>query len=85
MNSADSGQPDHWLALESDGSGGPWGCRIESVGVKLPALRLTTRDPIAALQAAVKSGRLGEARNTLMLAAGAGITIALAAYRQTPR
>jgi len=40
--------------------------------------------PIAALQAAIKSGRLGEARNTLLLAAGAGITVALALYRQTP-
>jgi 3-oxoacyl-[acyl-carrier-protein] synthase-3 len=39
---------------------------------------------IAALQAAVKSGRLGEARTTLMLAAGAGITVALAVYRQAP-
>jgi 3-oxoacyl-[acyl-carrier-protein] synthase III len=37
-------RPEHWLALESPGSGGPWGCRIESVGVKLPAQRLTTRD-----------------------------------------
>jgi 3-oxoacyl-[acyl-carrier-protein] synthase-3 len=36
--------PDHWLALESPSSAGPWGCRIESVGVKLPARRLTTRD-----------------------------------------
>jgi len=43
-----------------------------------------TTGPIAALQAAVRSGRLGEARNTLMLAAGAGITVALALYRQTP-
>ncbi len=43
-----------------------------------------TTGPIAALQAAVRSGRLGEARNTLMLAAGAGITVALAVYRQTP-
>ena len=43
-----------------------------------------TTASIAALQAAVRSGRLGEARNTLILAAGAGITIALAAYRQTP-
>jgi len=42
-----------------------------------------TTGPIAALQAAVKSGRLGEARNTVMLAAGAGITVALALYRQT--
>ena len=43
-----------------------------------------TTGPIAALQAAIKSGRLGEARNTLLLAAGAGITVALALYRQTP-
>jgi len=42
-----------------------------------------TTGPIAALQAAVKSGRLGEARNTLMVAAGAGITVAFALYRQT--
>jgi 3-oxoacyl-[acyl-carrier-protein] synthase-3 len=39
---------------------------------------------IAALEAAIRSGRLAEARNTLMLAAGAGITVALALYRQTP-
>jgi 3-oxoacyl-[acyl-carrier-protein] synthase III len=38
--------------------------------------------PIAGLQAALRSGRLREARNTLMLAAGAGITVALALYRQ---
>jgi 3-oxoacyl-[acyl-carrier-protein] synthase III len=43
-----------------------------------------TTGPIAALQAAIRSGRLGEARNTLMLAAGAGITVALALYRQAP-
>jgi 3-oxoacyl-[acyl-carrier-protein] synthase-3 len=43
-----------------------------------------TTGPIAALQAAIRSGRLGEARNTLLLAAGAGITIALALYRQAP-
>jgi 3-oxoacyl-[acyl-carrier-protein] synthase III len=41
-----------------------------------------TTGPIAALQAAIRSGRLGEARTTLMLAAGAGITVALALYRQ---
>ncbi len=40
--------------------------------------------PIAALEAALKSGRLAEARTTLMLAVGAGITVALALYRQTP-
>jgi 3-oxoacyl-[acyl-carrier-protein] synthase III len=44
-----------------------------------------TTGPIAALEAAVRSGRLGEARDTLMLAAGAGITVALALYHQTPR
>jgi 3-oxoacyl-[acyl-carrier-protein] synthase III len=41
-----------------------------------------TTGSIAALQAAIKSGRLGEARTTLMLAAGAGITVTLALYRQ---
>jgi 3-oxoacyl-[acyl-carrier-protein] synthase III len=44
--------------------------------------RCYTTGPIAALQAAVKSGRLGEAHNTVLLAAGAGITVALALYRQ---
>jgi 3-oxoacyl-[acyl-carrier-protein] synthase-3 len=39
--------------------------------------------PIAALQAAIKTGRLGESRNTLMVTAGAGITVSLALYRQT--
>lgn len=43
-----------------------------------------TTGHIAALQAAIKSGRLGEARNTLMVAAGAGITVVLALYRQSP-
>src|SRR5579875_2338082 len=37
-------QSGHWLTLQSPGSGGSWGCRIESVGVKIPAPRLTTRD-----------------------------------------
>ena len=35
---------DHWMALESPDSGGHGGCRIESVGVKLPARTLTTRN-----------------------------------------
>jgi len=43
-----------------------------------------TTGPIAALQAAIKSGRLAEAENALLIAAGAGITVALALYRQTP-
>jgi 3-oxoacyl-[acyl-carrier-protein] synthase III len=41
-----------------------------------------TTGPIAALQAATKSGRLAEARTTLLLAAGPGATVALALYRQ---
>jgi 3-oxoacyl-[acyl-carrier-protein] synthase III len=43
-----------------------------------------TAGTIAALEAATKSGKLAEARNTLLLAVGAGITVALALYRQTP-
>jgi 3-oxoacyl-[acyl-carrier-protein] synthase III len=39
---------------------------------------------LAALQAAIKSGRFSESQNILMLTAGAGITVALALYRQTP-
>jgi len=44
MGETPTKQPNHWLTLQSAGSGGPWGCRIESVGVKVPAQRLTTRD-----------------------------------------
>jgi 3-oxoacyl-[acyl-carrier-protein] synthase III len=43
-----------------------------------------TTGPIAAFQAAIRSGRLKEARNVLVLAAGAGITVTLALYRQVP-
>jgi 3-oxoacyl-[acyl-carrier-protein] synthase III len=43
-----------------------------------------TAGTIAALEVAAKSGRLAEARNTLLLAVGAGITVTLALYRQTP-
>ena len=35
---------DRWLALQSPERSGAAGCRIESVGVKLPAHRLTTRE-----------------------------------------
>jgi len=41
MTESDRKQPGHWLMPGSDGA---WGTRIESVGVKLPAQRLTTRD-----------------------------------------
>jgi len=44
MTEIRSNQPDHWLTLAPPESGRSWGCRIESVGVKLPASRLTTRD-----------------------------------------
>jgi 3-oxoacyl-[acyl-carrier-protein] synthase III len=44
MDDMEPQQSGHWLTLQSAGSGGTWGCRIESVGVKLPAGRLTTRD-----------------------------------------
>src|SRR6266487_4800906 len=37
-------QSDHWMSLESPDSAASWGCRIESVGVKLPARRLTTKE-----------------------------------------
>ena len=39
---------------------------------------------IAALQSAVRSGRLAEARNIVLLTAGPGITVCLALYRQEP-
>jgi 3-oxoacyl-[acyl-carrier-protein] synthase III len=44
MDEANGNRSGHWLTLQSAGSEGTWGCRIESVGVKLPARRLTTRD-----------------------------------------
>lgn len=34
----------HRLTLQSAASGAPWGCRIDSVGVKVPAHRLTSKD-----------------------------------------
>jgi 3-oxoacyl-[acyl-carrier-protein] synthase-3 len=44
MSETRSKHASHWLALESRDPAGIWGCRIESVGVKLPAGRLTTKD-----------------------------------------
>jgi len=44
MSETHRSQPGHWLTLEPASNGGPGGCRIESVGVKLPSGRLTTRD-----------------------------------------
>ena len=39
-----NGQPDHWAVLESPDPEVGLGCRIDSVGVKLPAGRLTTSE-----------------------------------------
>jgi 3-oxoacyl-[acyl-carrier-protein] synthase III len=44
MAETDNERQGHWLTLESAATGSPWGCRIDSVGVKLPAGRLTTKD-----------------------------------------
>ena len=77
-----SKQPDHWLALESPSSGGSWGCRIESVGVKLPSRRLMTRDLMSRTKhhTRIQLERLtgiherrivGPGENSLTLAAGA--------------
>jgi 3-oxoacyl-[acyl-carrier-protein] synthase III len=73
---------DHWLALESPGSGSSWGCRIESAGVKLPAERLTTRELMSrtAHRTRIQLERLtgiherhvvGPGENSFTLAAGA--------------
>jgi 3-oxoacyl-[acyl-carrier-protein] synthase-3 len=39
-----NGQTEHWMTLESPNGGSSHGCRIESVGTKLPARRLTTSE-----------------------------------------
>jgi 3-oxoacyl-[acyl-carrier-protein] synthase III len=44
MVGAESQHADHWTVLESPDGQAAWGCRIDSVGVKLPAGRLTTRE-----------------------------------------
>ncbi len=44
MADTTSRQGDHWMALESPDPGAASGCRIESVGVKLPARMLTTKE-----------------------------------------
>jgi len=43
-----------------------------------------TAGPLAALDAAMRSGKYADATNTLVVATGAGITVALALYRQSP-
>src|SRR5579862_6995261 len=70
------------LTIESAASGGPWGCRIASVGVKLPAQRLTTSDLMSKTShhTRIQLKRLtgiherrvvGPGENSLTLAAGA--------------
>jgi 3-oxoacyl-[acyl-carrier-protein] synthase-3 len=44
MAGGNGAQTNHWVVLESPDSRASWGCRIESVGVKLPAGRLTSRE-----------------------------------------
>ena len=44
MTETQNERTSHRLTLESAASGGKWGCRIDSVGVKLPAQRLTSKD-----------------------------------------
>jgi 3-oxoacyl-[acyl-carrier-protein] synthase III len=43
-----------------------------------------TAELLAALQTAARSGRLAEARTTVLVAAGPGITVTLARYQQEP-
>jgi len=75
-------QQRHWLTLESAASGSPWGCRIDSVGVKLPAERLATKDLMSRTShhTRIQLERLtgiherhvvGPGENSLTLAAGA--------------
>jgi 3-oxoacyl-[acyl-carrier-protein] synthase-3 len=77
-----STQASHWLALESRDSLGIWGCRIESVGVKLPAGKLTTKNlmnqtrhrtkiQLERLTGIHERYVVGPGENSLSLAAGA--------------
>jgi 3-oxoacyl-[acyl-carrier-protein] synthase III len=80
-------RPDRWLVLEMvvEEASGYHARLADCVAHIAEDLEGSyTAGPIAALQAAIRSGRLGEARNTLLLAAGAGITVALALGRQAP-
>src|SRR5690349_1047608 len=90
-----SKQPDHWLALESPGSGGSWGCRIGSAGVELPAGRLTTKglvgraSPPTPLQLGPLAGIPGRhvggpGENSFTLAAGAARDCLAHSQQQAP-
>jgi 3-oxoacyl-[acyl-carrier-protein] synthase-3 len=56
--------------------------RVPEVGPELRAAH--TAGPLAALEAAVASGRFAAARHTLFVTAGAGTTVAVALYRAAP-
>lgn len=88
-------QADHWLALESPRSGSSSGCRIESVGVKLPALRLTTKDLMnqTSHRTRIQLERLtgiherhvvGQGKNSFTLAAGAARDCLAHSQHQAP-
>jgi len=60
--------------------------RLEVPGERLarvdePFARAHSAGLVAALDAAIRSGRMGEARNVLLVGVGAGITVATALYR----
>ena len=74
-----------WLALASPAANDSRGCRIESVGVRLPARRLTTKDLMSQTRhrTRIQLERLtgiherhvvGPGENSLTLAAGAAAT-----------
>ena len=90
-----SKQAGRWMALESPGSAGSWGCRIESVGVKLPAGKLMTRDLMSQTRhrTKIQLERLtgiherhivGPGENSLTLAAGAARDCLAHSQHQAP-
>ncbi|MGH7297576.1 MAG: 3-oxoacyl-[acyl-carrier-protein] synthase III C-terminal domain-containing protein [Polyangiaceae bacterium] len=57
----------------------------ERIPLAPPALASAhTAGPMVALEAAIESGRFGEAGNVLFVTVGAGITTAVALYRSVP-
>ena len=95
MAETHSKQAGRWMALESPGSAGSWGCRIESVGVKLPAGKLMTRDLMSQTRhrTKIQLERLtgiherhivGPGENSLTLAAGAARDCLAHSQHQAP-
>ncbi len=88
-------QASHWMALESPNSARSWGCRIESVGVKLPAGKLMTQDLMGQTRhhTRIQLERLtgiheryvvGPGENSLTLAAGAARDCLAHSQHQAP-